>query len=173
MCPDFRCSSPPEAKSKVVNLLKTIPGNVNNECFTPQWIFDQLDLKFDLDVASPHTHTHTHVPASKFYTEQDDGLVQPWFGRVWMNPPFSKPTPWVRRFVDHAHGIALLPTSTGKWQLELWQDIRAGWVMLPPMKFVGYKAALPTRCYLIGYGEECIKALHNIGAVKIHCKGDK
>jgi hypothetical protein len=150
----------------MVNVLKTIPGNVNNECYTPKWIFDELGLEFDLDVASPPPPINTHVPAKHFFTINEDGLTQEWTGRVWMNPPFSKPLPWVERFMSHANGIALLPTSTGKWQLQLWKDCRAGWVMLPPMRFDGYKNVLPTRCFLIGYGEECINALRNIGQVK-------
>lgn len=149
----------------VTNSFKEIPGQSNDECFTPSWIFDALSLRFDLDVASP-THTHAHVPAAHFYTKEEDGLVQPWFGRVWMNPPFSKPLPWVERFMQHQNGIALLPTSIGKWQLQIWHDEQSSWVMLPPIKFEGFKTALPTRCYLIGYGEECVTALRNIGTVK-------
>ena len=34
-------------------------------------------------------------------TAADDGLSQPWFGTVWLNPPFSDKTPWYRRLVGH------------------------------------------------------------------------
>lgn len=29
-----------------------------------------------------------------------DGLAAPWAGRVWCNPPFSLPRPWVQRLID-------------------------------------------------------------------------
>ena len=145
------------------NQLKTKLGK-NNECYTPKWIFDKLNLQFDLDVCS--SQEVQHVPCLNRYTIENDGLTQPWYGNVWMNPPFSKPLPWVEKFIEHANGIALLPTSTGKWQLKIWNNINAKWVMLEPMKFDGYKTTLPTRCYLIGIGQENIEALNNFGIVR-------
>jgi phage N-6-adenine-methyltransferase len=68
---------------------------------------------FDLD---PAAELHT-AKAPHFYTIEDDGLKCPWFGRVWLNPPYSKPRPWLER----AHRatstreaemvVALLPAS--------------------------------------------------------------
>ncbi len=146
------------------NPLKTRPGVTNNECYTPKWIFDKLQIAFDLDVCAPTEPTN--VTAKNKYTIHNDGLTSPWFGNVWMNPPFSKPSPWVERFIQHANGIALLPTSTGKWQLQIWNDPRNKWMMLEPMKFVGYKVALPTRCYLVAYGQTNIDALQQLGTVR-------
>ncbi len=83
-----------------------------------------------------------------------------------MNPPFSKPLPWVEKFIEHANGIALLPTSTGKWQLKIWNDINAKWAMLEPMKFDGYETTLPTRCYLLAIGQKNVEALNNFGIVR-------
>lgn len=145
------------------NQLKSRPG-VNNECYTPKWIFDKLQIAFDLDVCAPEIPTN--VPAKTYYTIRHNGLIAPWFGNVWMNPPFSKPLPWVQKFMAHANGIALLPTSTGKWQLQIWNDPNNKWVMLEPMKFDGYKNTLPTRCYLIAYGEQNIKAIANVGVIR-------
>lgn len=52
----------------------------------------------DLDPASSAT-ANQRVGAARFYTEVDDGLAQPWEGRIWMNHPFGRTTngPWVRK----------------------------------------------------------------------------
>lgn len=40
----------------------------------------------------------TTVKASNYFTLDTNGLKQPWYGRVWLNPPYSMPG--IRRFVD-------------------------------------------------------------------------
>lgn len=100
---------------------RTKAGNPkNDEFYTPKYIFDRIGIPFDLDVAAPIGGTH--VPADRYYTQQDDGLAQEWAGLIWMNPPFSAPTLWVDKFITHANGIALLPTSKAKWFKRIWEE---------------------------------------------------
>ena len=42
----------------------------------------------DLDPCS-NSHKFPNVPAVKHYTAEDNGLVQPWEGRIFLNPPFG------------------------------------------------------------------------------------
>jgi hypothetical protein len=35
------------------------------------------------------------------YTKRDNGLLRTWYGRVWLNPPWSLPMPWVERLLEH------------------------------------------------------------------------
>jgi hypothetical protein len=53
----------------------------------------------DLDPASC-LEANTVVQATQFYDSQIDGLRQPWYGRVWLNPPFSQWIPWVPKIVQ-------------------------------------------------------------------------
>ncbi len=59
-----------------------------------------------------------HIEAAEHYTFDDDGLKQPWYGKVYMNPPYSHPGLWMKKLqlefetgnVDEA--IALVPAAT-------------------------------------------------------------
>lgn len=91
----------------------------SDDYYTPKWIFDALGLEFDLDVACP-PEGPLFTPAKAFYTQADDGLAQPWHGLVWMNPPYSKPGPWVEKWLQHGNGLALLVITKSRWFESLW-----------------------------------------------------
>jgi phage N-6-adenine-methyltransferase len=61
---------------------------------TPQELLEQLYSVFgvfDLDPCSPTSNCRTApVRAKAHYTEDDDGLSLPWFGTVFMNPPYGR-----------------------------------------------------------------------------------
>lgn len=62
-----------------------------NEWYTPiQYIEAARKVlgTIDLDPASCEL-ANKMILATEFYTLEDDGLKQPWFGRVWLNPPYS------------------------------------------------------------------------------------
>jgi hypothetical protein len=95
-----------------------VPKGTSDEHYTPKHLFDTLGITFDLDVASPPNGSN--VPAKRYFDKSIDGLAQEWIGNVWMNPPYSNPTPWVERFISHNYGIALLRITRGKWWDKLW-----------------------------------------------------
>jgi len=82
------------------------------EWYTPGWVFDELGIHFDLDPASP-ADMETAVPARIKYTMFDNGLLKPWIGSVWLNPPYGRSTPtWMGRFIEHGNGIAMTFSRT-------------------------------------------------------------
>lgn len=95
---------------------------------TPALLADKLRavFDFDLDVAASAGNTL----AKRFYTEQDDALVQPWDGvSIYCNPPYDRRLDkWVQKALstyqrDRAKKIVMLVPmrpGTGWW----WQYVR-------------------------------------------------
>ena len=142
----------------------------SDDWYTPPEVFETLGLHFDLDVCAPKGGLDW-IPAAKHYSIEDDALTQKWEGRVWMNPPFSNVKHFAPRFREHANGIALLPTSQGKWMHELWSDSRTCWSQLSKPRFIRpdgtrWKTHMPTVVWLVAMGDESVEALHRLGTVK-------
>ena len=93
----------------------------NNNYYTPQWVFQALNARFDLDVCAP-TGGVSWIPADAHYDIEIDGLKQDWFGFVWCNPPYSNPTPFIDKFMDHGNGIMLVQISKSNAFLRLWNE---------------------------------------------------
>ena len=140
----------------------------SDDYYTPPWIFEKLAITFDLDVASPTGGCHW-IPATNYYDQQINGLTTDWYGNVFMNPPFSKITPWVTKFIEHHNGIALLPMSKSAWFDLIWNDAEAITTLPSNLKFVdpkGGNGSIFIGSMLFAYGQHNVKALHNIGGVR-------
>lgn len=73
-------------------LINQDSGNV--EYYTPAKIIEAARRTMggiDLDPFSSAT-ANERVKAAHFYTPNEDGLIQPWHGRFWMNHPFGRDT---------------------------------------------------------------------------------
>jgi phage N-6-adenine-methyltransferase len=83
-----------------MSYMETATSSASPEWPTPRWLVDQLAAEFgpfDTDPAA----TRSNAKAPLFYTQEDDGLTQPWKGRVWLNPPYGRTiAAWMARARD-------------------------------------------------------------------------
>lgn len=82
-----------------------------DEWLTPPGIIQALG-PFDLDPCAPVNRPWP--TAAQHFTIEDNGLLQRWFGRVWLNPPYSHPGigRWLGRMVEHGTGTVLIFART-------------------------------------------------------------
>jgi len=132
----------------------------------PPHILEALG-QFDLDpCASVDRPWDT---AKHHYTAEDDGLMQPWFGRVWCNPPYGpKMRSFLFKLAKHKEGgIALVfaRTETKAFFDTVWDEADAILFLKGRLKFhkpdgsVGGTAGSPS--VLIAYGQREVKVLEN------------
>ena len=140
-----------------------------DDYWTPSWIFEAMGIRFDLDVCAPPGGI-PWIPADRYFTKADDGLAQPWEGRVWMNPPFSAPRPWVDRFLGHRNGVALVPIPKSGWFESVWNDVDAAIAMDGTRLSKFYRSNKCTDillpCCLVAFGPECVEAIGRVGKVR-------
>ena len=91
------------SQSALISAAKNVHVSNNSgefEWYTPIDYIEAAKLTMgtiDLDPASCDAANET-IKAKTYYTEEQDGLIQPWFGNVWLNPPYSQPL--VSQFCD-------------------------------------------------------------------------
>ncbi|MEI7341232.1 phage N-6-adenine-methyltransferase [Pectobacterium brasiliense] len=105
--------------------LKSNTAAEDKDCYqTPLWLFDALDLEFGfyLDAAA----SDKNALCSNYLTESDDALNTDWVshGAIWINPPYSKITPWVEKAAEECRKqrqavVMLIP-----------EDMSVGWFSL-------------------------------------------
>jgi hypothetical protein len=82
-------------------------GYDSDEWYTPGWVVDAARRVLggiDLDPASCAMAQEV-VQAGVFWSKQQDGCRVEWAGRVWLNPPYSAPGPFVEKLIDeYTHG---------------------------------------------------------------------
>lgn len=142
---------------------------VTVEWYTPPGVFRALGLEFDLDPCAPMGGL-PWIPARRFLSLADDGLSQPWAGRVWLNPPYGRQTEaWMRKLAAHGDGIALVFART---ETEWWQETvpasSAVCFIAGRLTFVASdglpgssNAGAPSA--LVAFGEDCAAAIARAG----------
>lgn len=144
-----------------------LPIMQKDEWLTPPEIID-LFPTFDLDPCSPKKPIWEI--ARRFYTKEDNGLMQDWFGRVWLNPPYGKETSiWMEKLKKHNNGIALIfaRTETKTFFKNVWNGASSIFFLEGRLYFhhvdgTKAKANSGAPSVLISYGAECKELLRNL-----------
>ena len=86
---------------------------LSDNWMTPLEIINKLGA-FDLDPCGDvrHKTANTIYPSN--------GLSSDWFGRVWLNPPYSSVGSWLEKLAQHGSGVALVFARTDtKWAQKI------------------------------------------------------
>ena len=148
-------------------------GNENVNVGTTTWLTPPYVLEalgeFDLDPCSPLDRPWD--TAKHHYTIEDDGLIMPWFGRVWCNPPYGREmNPFLEKMVNHGPGGIVLifaRTETKAFFDYVWDKADAILFLKGRLKFYrgdgteGDTAGSPS--VLIAYGQHEADILKNCG----------
>ena len=143
---------------------------LKDEWLTPPEILRALG-GFDLDPCAPHASRRPWDMAARHYSLEDNGLAQPWAGRVWLNPPYGRETArWLDRLADHGDGVALIfaRTETDMFFRHVWERADAVLFLRGRLHFhhvdgrrAGANAGAPS-C-LVAYGRNNADQLANCG----------
>lgn len=129
---------------------------------TPDWLFqlceDLIGKRFKLDAAA----SKLNAKCKRFYTEKENGLIQPWVDGTFCNPGFSIFGLWIKRAVEEMHrvkGNACLIGPKGCSQLWFHRYAKLGRIYAPDQRiaFNHHTTGEPTQTaredsmvYLIG-----------------------
>lgn len=87
----------------------------SNNWSTPQHVFDALhdEFHFSLDVCA----SAGNAKCKRFFNQAQNGLLQDWAGRCWMNPPYGRGIgAWMKKAADSADNgavvVCLVPART-------------------------------------------------------------
>ncbi len=145
--------------------MKNFNTNTANadEWLTPPDILSALG-PFDLDPCAPINRPWD--TAARHYTVADDGLSQPWAGRIWLNPPYGTHTfEWMERLSEHQCGIALIfaRTETRGFHRTIWDKAHSVFFFKGRLKFCHVdgsqaQSANAPSC-LVSYSEDDTRAI--------------
>lgn len=156
--------------------LAPLMSSASPEWYTPREIIERVVRVMggiDLDPCS-NSHEEPNVPATHHFTEEDDGLAQVWFGRVYMNPPYGRVIDqWAEKLVCETEAgkvtqaIALVPARTDTAWFRRFRPYPRCFVH-GRLKFSDYDNSAPFPSAIVGLRcglEAFVEAFGDIGDV--------
>ena len=141
-----------------------------NITLTPLDLISSLG-EFDLDPCG----LDFHRTAKKIISLPVDGLQEVWDGKVWLNPPYSNPNPFMKKLSDHGNGIALVLNSTDTAWFHEYGLKKATSVLFlegrPKFTRMDYsRVSIMRGVVLFAYGDECDLMLKNTELKGVYVK---
>lgn len=140
---------------------KQKPGKSEQTVCTPQEFIEAVRRKFGhlrWDLACNDTNSVADIGV----TEEMDSFTIPWNrcgGIKWLNPPFGKIEPWVKKASEECTSrhdqplLILVPASVGSnWYAKYVYPFATTWALSPRIKFTGHATAFPKDLMLLQYG---------------------
>lgn len=154
-----RCTDLVRSPSKAWSYHRQPDGK--DEWLTPREIIRALSEgnlsgeMFDLDPCAPVTRPWEMAKAH--YTEQDNGMIKPWAGRVWCNPPYKEAAQWLARCAEHGNAIAMVfaRTETRMFFDHVWRSADAVLFLKGRVTFFNVDGSKPK---WTGGGPSCLVA---------------
>jgi hypothetical protein len=139
-----------------------------SEWLTPPGIIGALG-EFDLDPCAPVVRPFD--TARHHFTVVEDGLLRPWFGRVWCNPPYGREIGgWLKRMAGHGNGVLLVfaRTETENFFRYVWPVALGIMFLRGRLTFLNVDGSVPVNhagapSCLVAYGRENAEVLKNSG----------
>ena len=134
---------------------EAIFGSGTDQWETPQEFFESLDKEFGFktDVCA----TAENTKCERFFSPEQNGLLQEWTGVCWCNPPYGREIKkWVRKAAgSEATTVLLLParTDTGWFHEHIYGKAEVRFLR-GRIKFSGAKHNAPFPCMLVVFRNE-------------------
>lgn len=112
---------------------------------------------YDLDAASG---CEPEPIAPNRYTKEDDGLAKPWFGDVWLNPPYSDIVDWMEKAYKESKNdevssvTCLVPNRTStRWFHDYAAHAEIYVVLRGRLEYIHTKGSAPFPSALFVFGD--------------------
>ena len=142
----------------------------NVDWYTPPHVFEALNMDFDLDPCSPPTERYKTRARNHYVLPDNDGLKDPWFGEVWLNPPYGRGIDkWIEKMYQHNQGVVLVHVSAlpNRWFHKYFDRYKAICFVKGRINFInglGQKNGAPAHGQmLIAFGDKGKEAVMNCG----------
>lgn len=137
--------------------------NNSDEWYTPPQIVRALG-HFDLDPCASRSQPEP-LADDQFFLPEQNGLLLPWHGRVWCNPPFSQVDLWIEKMACHSEGGIFLSSNATEtdWGRKLAIVSTAFLLLHHRINFLGTTSSNTRGSIFWAFGKPNVESLRHSG----------